>query len=195
MTTCSFGILTIIMRRLSYFLFPIGFLLFLNSCAVKKKATVLNGNKGAIEQKTSGSRANVRQHYAALLNTSPKELNESLYEFIDDWMGSPHRMGGQTKDGVDCSGFVGMIYKQIYSKNLPRTSRDMAEVVKRKYDNELKEGDLVFFSFGGKSIDHVGIYLHNDKFVHVSTKQGVVISNLKDTWYYKYLTRCGTPQI
>lgn len=183
------------MGRLSYVVWSICILLFLNSCGMKRKAVGGRENNATLEKSTGANSANVKQYYATLLNTNPKELNESLYAFLDEWMGSPHRMGGQSKDGIDCSGFVGMIYQQVYRKNLPRSSRDMAEVVKRKYEGQLREGDLVFFSFGGKAIDHVGIYLHNDKFVHVSTKQGVVISNLKDTWYSRYLSRCGTPQI
>ena len=183
------------MREIRILILLFCVLLLFNSCGARKKSAVAGVNKTTIERPTGGNRGNLKQYYANLLNTNPRELNEDLYEFIDEWLGSPHRMGGQHKDGIDCSGFVGMIYKQVYHKNLPRSSRDMAEIVKRKYDDQLKEGDLVFFSFGGKTIDHVGIYLHNDKFVHVSTKQGVVISNLKDTWYYKYFTRCGTPQV
>jgi len=183
------------MRQIQILILPICVLLFLNSCGIKRKSSVTAANKTTIERSNSGKKADVKQYYADLLGTNPKSLNTSLYEFVDEWMGSPHRLGGQTKSGIDCSGFVGMVYQQVYGKNLPRSSRDMGEVIKRKYDDQLKEGDLVFFSFGGKTIDHVGIYLHNDKFVHVSTKQGVVISNLKDPWYYKYFTRCGIPEL
>lgn len=169
----------------------------LASCGAKKKQSGYTKAKPEIKGTTSpkgNSRSNLASHYADVLGVSEKALNTDLYAFIDQWMGSPHRLGGMSPDGIDCSGFVNILYRQVYHQNLPRTSRDMAEIVKRKYDHQLQEGDLVFFSFGGKNVDHVGIYLHNDKFVHVSTKQGVVISNLKDTWYYKYLTRCGTPK-
>jgi len=171
-----------------------------SSCGAKKK-TVLKAvernptNTSAHESRSDrGRKSNLKTYYADILGTNAKDLNMDLYEAIDGWMDVPHRLGGMDKSGVDCSGFVYLIYADVYKKNLPRISRDMAENVKRKYDDDLKEGDLVFFSFGGKSIDHVGIYLHNGKFVHVSTKSGVVISNLKDTWYYKYFTRCGTPK-
>ncbi|WP_240903216.1 C40 family peptidase [Sphingobacterium sp. SGG-5] len=161
-------------------------LFFLASCGVKKKTA---------SYEKPNTKSSLTTYYADLLGVKPNDLNKDLYAFIDSWMGSPHRLGGMSRAGIDCSGFVNLAFREIYHKNLPRTSRDMAEVVKRKYDNQLREGDLVFFSFGGKGVDHVGIYLHNDRFVHVSTKQGVVISNLKDAWYYKYLSRCGTPEI
>jgi lipoprotein Spr len=182
------------MGQIRILILPICALLLLSSCGAKKKTSVTGTINTTVERPTVRNKGNIKEYYADLLGVSSKELNSSLYEFMDEWIGIPHRMGGQTKSGIDCSGFVSMVYQQVYRKNLPRTSRDMGEAVKRKYDDQLKEGDLVFFSFGGKEIDHVGIYLHNNKFVHVSTKQGVVISNLKDPWYYKYFTRCGTPQ-
>lgn len=170
----------------------------MTSCGAKKKVyrtvdsptTISKERTGTVKGKTS-----ITAYYASLLQADARILNEDLYSLIDDWIGSPHRLGGQTKEGIDCSAFVGFLYRDVYKKNLPRSSKDMAELIKRKYDDQLEEGDLVFFSFGGQTIDHVGVYLHNGKFVHVSTKQGVVISNLKDAWYYKYLTRCGTPKI
>ena len=101
-------------------------------------------------------------------------------------------MGGTTKSGIDCSGFVSNVYTEIYKEKLPRTSRDMADEIKNKKIDKLKEGDLVFFAFGGGKIDHVGIYLHNNRFVHVNRKKGVIISNLEDVWYSKYFVKSGT---
>lgn len=136
---------------------------------------------------------NLLESYAEVLGVKSGELdNPQLYHMIDEWMGVPHRLGGTDRRGMDCSAFVGMVMKDIYGKALPRTSRDMAEQVKRKYENQLKEGDLVFFSFSKNDIDHVGIYLNNSKFVHVSTSKGVIISDLRDIWYYRYFTRGGT---
>lgn len=202
-------------RLLSLFCCLLVSLLFLQSCGARKK-TASRPLYGTIDRsrptKSSGKHApisdaskardldyssNKLDNYAKLLDVSPRYVNQNanLYYAIDDWMGVPHRMGGQDRKGVDCSAFVTMLYREIYKKDLPRTSRDMAEIVKRKYENQLVEGDLVFFSFGGSNIDHVGIYLHNGKFVHVSSKRGVIISDLRDTWYYRYFKRAGTPRV
>ncbi|KGE15665.1 C40 family peptidase [Sphingobacterium deserti] len=197
-------------QRFHIVLYPLIFmLLLLTSCGARKKSAgsgrvLTSGNvgaKGGIPTDASDARGkplsgSKMENYADLLGVSVRELdNKSLYTFIDNWMGTPHRFGGTQKSGVDCSGFVGMLYNAVYRKNLPRTSRDMGDNVKRKYENKLKEGDLIFFSFGGKNIDHVGVYLHNNKFVHVSTRKGVIISDIKDSWYYKYFVRAGTPKI
>ncbi len=131
--------------------------------------------------------------FAAVLGVPASSLkNEKLYHYIDEWIGTPHKMGGMSKSGVDCSAFVGEVYRNVYNENLPRTSRDMADKVKKKNHRNLEEGDLVFFSFGNKNIDHVGIYLQNNKFLHVSTRKGVIISDLTDSWYAKYLQKAGS---
>lgn len=188
----------LLFRRIHIFLLSLVLIFLLASCGAKKKtrsSTLPNTTHPSSPGQAKTGRTDATTYYADILGVERKKLNPDLYNFIDAWIGSPHRLGGMTKGGVDCSGFASLLYQQVYRKDLPRTSRDMAAIVKRKYDYQLQEGDLVLFSFGGKDIDHVGIYLHNDRFVHVSTKQGVVISNLKDAWYYKYLTRCGTPKM
>jgi hypothetical protein len=170
------------------FLIPALFALFLiSSCSSKK---ILTDSSKARGQVFKGS---IKERYSALLDVSEKEIkNEKLYRFIDDWMGVSHVSGGMDKKGVDCSGFTILLEKEIYDKGLPRTARQMAEAVKKKYEQELQEGDLVFFDFSGQKFSHVGVYLKNNRFVHVSTSKGVIVSNLKDGWYYKYFSRCGS---
>lgn len=133
------------------------------------------------------------ESYAQVLGVPTYELQQqALYRYIDDWMGVPYRNGGNDRRGVDCSAFVGWVMREIYRKDIPRTTTDIARTVKRKRERQLAEGDLVFFSFGRRGIDHVGIYLHNHKFVHASTSKGVIISDLRDPWYDNYFTRAGT---
>lgn len=129
-----------------------------------------------------------------ILDVSESTLkNKNLYNFIIDWYGTPYKYGGMNEDGIDCSGFTNILYKEIYKIQIPRVSKDIAENVKRKYTEDLKEGDLVFFSFGKTGIvNHVGIYLHNNKFVHASTSKGVIISNLTEPYYGDYLVKCGS---
>lgn len=128
-----------------------------------------------------------------LLGVSENSLrNDNLYRFIDVWMGVPHLSGGITKTGIDCSGFTLILQREIYHRSVARIANQMAEQVKRKFEEDLREGDLVFFDFNGQKFSHVGVYLQNNKFVHSSTGKGVIISDLKDPWYYKYFTRAGS---
>lgn len=162
-------------------------LLALASCKSKKMLTDSSKDRG---KQLKGS---LKERYAELLDVSQREIkNEKLYRFIDDWMGVPYRNGGMDKKGVDCSGFVFLLEREIFDKSVPRIAKKMAENVKRKYEEELEEGDLVFFDFSGQKFSHVGVYLKNNRFVHASSSKGVIVSNLKDNWYYKYFSRGGS---
>ncbi len=172
----------------TYFLYMM-ILVFLlgTSC---KSSKIITDSSSARNKEFRGS---LKERYAAVLDVSPGDIkNENLYKFIDNWMGVNHVTGDSDKRGIDCSGFTALLEKEIYDYALPRTAFQMAEGVKRKFEQELKEGDLVFFDFNGKRFSHVGVYLLNNRFVHVSTSKGVIVSSLKDPWYYKYFSRGGS---
>lgn len=118
--------------------------------------------------------------------------SRELYRFITDWTGVKYRLGGLDKSGIDCSGFAFLLEKSIYGLTLPRRSRDQAEAVRKKSLGNLEEGDLVFFSFGGNEVDHVGVYLNNDFFVHASTTRGVVVDDLNLPVYQNAIVKTGT---
>ena len=104
-------------------------------------------------------------------------------------MGVPYRSGGLTRRGVDCSGFVMNVFREVYGKSLARSSADMLKRNCKKVGRaKLKEGDLVFFRTGRgkrKVPNHVGIYLKNGKFIHASTSRGVIVSSLSEPYYVR----------
>jgi lipoprotein Spr len=116
------------------------------------------------------------------------EDNIFLYNEGARWLGVRHKLGGSTKRGVDCSGFVSIVYREVYGKQLARSSADMLKYNCKKVSRaKLQEGDLVFFKTGrgGKRgvPNHVGIYLKNGRFIHTSTSSGVVVSSLSEPYY------------
>jgi len=117
--------------------------------------------------------------------------NKALYRFITDWAGVKYKLGGMDKRGIDCSGFALLLNKEIYGLKLPRRSADQATVIKEKSAGQLKEGDLVFFSFGGNGVDHVGVYLNHGFFVHASTTMGVIVDDLNLPAYQRVLVKAG----
>lgn len=133
------------------------------------------------------------QKYAMMLGLVPKEMsNYILYNFIEEWYGVRYRYGGTGKDGIDCSAFAQELYKNVFSTELVRTARQQFSSCKAVMDtNNLNEGDLVFFRTRGRSISHVGIYLANDYFVHASSSQGVMISNLNNSYWSKRYAGAG----
>lgn len=141
-----------------------------------------------------------RRHYSSTVSTKAAMAaeamaqlkNKELYRFITDWSGVRYRLGGLDKNGIDCSGFALLLNKQIYGIDLPRRSKDQAAVVKSRSFSQLSEGDLVFFSFGGKEVDHVGIYLNHGFFVHASTVRGVVVDDLNLPAFQQVLVKAGS---
>lgn len=114
------------------------------------------------------------------------EANLDLLLFTLDWRGTPYCYGGSTKKCTDCSGFTSNAYSQVYNKVIPRVSRDIYSNSMPINKLSLYEGDLVFFATaGGKRITHVGIYLWDGYFAHASSSKGVMVSNLKQTYYRK----------
>lgn len=164
-------------------------ILFVCFSACKSKKNLSNAPSHRFE-KPSNSIAN---KYAKAMDVSKKHIkNGDLYNFIDDWEGTKYQYGGLSKRGIDCSGLVYLIYQEVYGKEIPRNTSQQVQIIKRKYESQLKEGDLVFFDFEGKKFSHVGLYLQNGYYVHASTRKGVMLEKLKNPYTYKYFSRAGS---
>ena len=123
--------------------------------------------------------------YSLLLDTEIEQIkNLDLFGFVDDWFGTPYRMGGTTKKGIDCSAFVQIMYAGLFGLAIPRTAREQFGATRQISRTELEEGDLVFFNTRG-GVSHVGIYLQNNKFAHAASSAGVMISDLYDEYWAK----------
>ena len=110
-----------------------------------------------------------------------------LYSELYKWLNTPYRYAGNSKKGIDCSGLVKYIYKNIYHLTLIGGSKSIFDQVTTvNLKENLKEGDLIFFKIKKNQISHIGIFLKNDNFIHASLKKGVIISNLNEPYYQKY---------
>jgi hypothetical protein len=116
-----------------------------------------------------------------------REIMEPTGEVISaltkQWLNAPYLWGGRTPLGVDCSGFVQVIYK-LMGIDLPRDAWQQAQEGKGvKHFSEARPGDLVFFD-NKEDIVHVGIILEDNQIIHASgkvrldmlTKKGIVNS-------------------
>lgn len=134
--------------------------------------------------------------YGSKLNVTPESItNTKLYEFIEDWEGTQYVLGGETRDGIDCSSFTQRLYIAVYNIYIERTAQKQFDSkLTDQYSGKefLEEGDLIFFNDGGvdeRVIVHVGVYLQNGYFVQATpyTRDngltGVKISNLSDTFW------------
>jgi len=112
-----------------------------------------------------------------------------LDQVVQKLLGVPYVWGGTTTKGFDCSGFTQYVMAK-YGVELPRSSKEQAEVGTQVARSDLRKGDLVFFNTYGPSgtITHVAIYMGNGKIANaLSTK--VQINDLDDEYFSKrYIT-------
>ncbi len=128
--------------------------------------------------------------YSIVADVELETLNNiPLLKKMDEWYGTRYCIGGESKECVDCSGFTGNIYRDLFNFSLPRTAQDQFGICDRIDVDNLQEGDLVFFHTSGRNVSHVGIFLANNKFVHSSTTEGVTISDLNDNyWQQRFIS-------
>ena len=104
------------------------------------------------------------------------KYSNRIINIAERWLGVPYLYGGNTKSGVDCSGFVKNVYNDV-GVNLPRTSEQQFQFVIPTKNPEV--GDLVFFKKNNK-INHVGIYLGENNIIHSAISKGVIVQSIKD---------------
>jgi lipoprotein Spr len=135
----------------------------------------------------------LKSRYSSLMQVMPEEIKSlMLYTFIDQWYGVRYRMGGRDENGIDCSGFAQKLYTDVFGIDLVRTSKEQFGSCRFVGEEEqLMEGDLVFFRIKGKRISHVGVYLMNSYFVHSAVNGGVMISSLKEEYWNRKFAGAG----
>jgi cell wall-associated NlpC family hydrolase len=150
---------------------------------LKQEAEKYTAIAAAVKQ--SIEKANFLQFkYALITDVAVETLNNiTLLQKIDNWWGTKYCMGGSTKNCIDCSAFSLTMMRDVYALNLPRTAQEQYNTAEKISTSELKEGDLVFFGSSSRNINHVGIYVTNNKFVHASTSQGVTITDMDERYW------------
>jgi len=112
-------------------------------------------------------------------------IKEKMLMEIIKYLGTPYKYGGNTKDGMDCSAFTQIIFKNVFNLSLERSARlqyTQGSVIEK--GDELKVGDLVFFNTRKRvRPGHVGIYIGDNLFAHASSKKGVTITELDYEYY------------
>jgi murein DD-endopeptidase / murein LD-carboxypeptidase len=181
-------------------------LIFLASCSSSRRSTnqyetmvVKPVDPNAAVANASPEKKTITK-YAAYLKIDPDSLtNITLYTFIDKWMKTPYKYGGNDENGIDCSGFIQRLLGDVYNIQVPRTSAQQffTKNVEPFHDNSyFSEGDLVFFcTVPGNPISHVGMYLRNRYFINASTSSGVSLASLDDPYWKKRFVAAGRVKI
>lgn len=149
-------------------------------CALVTLACTLSAPSYAVlrppSQESSAMRA-IKQ-----IRDATSEITENALDLI----GIRYKRGGNTiENGLDCSGFVRLVFKNANEVELPRTAKEMSLEGESVSTKDLKPGDLVFFNTMKKSFSHVGIYLGENKFIHSPSAGGKVRVESMSIAYWK----------
>ena len=119
-------------------------------------------------------------HYSLAI---PDGQAAPLLHLAASLLGSRYRFGSEAGE-FDCSGFVRYVFGE-FGVELPHSSRQQFTLGDEVDRYALQPGDLVFFR-GSRSrgVNHVGIYVGDDQFVHAARHKGrVMVSSLTEGYY------------
>lgn len=139
----------------------------------------------------SNNLSNSNGHFKINEDITDNSIVIDLMQVTNEWIGVPYKYGGISKRGIDCSGFVLNVFKNIIK--LPRTAKAQYDYLKKISKEDLRVGDVVFFINGKNKVHHTGIIykIEDDdiEFIHSSTSKGVTISKLNNGYWSKKIQK------
>jgi murein DD-endopeptidase / murein LD-carboxypeptidase len=173
-------------------LFVIMLCFCVGACTIlQQQKTVVVSGKEVAKTKPENQSGSAKEYSKKLGIEIDDSDNQALIKEVAEWIGTPYLYAGNTKKGVDCSGFTQQVYLKIFQKPIHRTADGVYDQSKKVKKTELQQGDLVFFKIDTPKVGHVGLYIKNGYFAHASTAKGVIINHLDETYYAKYFVGGG----
>ena len=131
--------------------------------------------------------ANVR--YKGSTNKTKISVRNGITRQAKKYLGVKYVYAGTSPKGFDCSGFTSYVLKK-FDVSLPRSSGAQAQSGRRVVLENVRPGDLVFFSGNKKGkISHVALVFDNTregiKVIHSTTSRGVIIENISKSKYWQ----------
>jgi len=115
-----------------------------------------------------------------------KDRASSLVGKAGDLIGIRYKRGGNSPEqGLDCSGLVRLVFKDVLDVHLPRTAVEISRAGEQIDTAELQPGDLVFYNTLKRGFSHVGIYVGDNKFIHSPSAGGRVRIESMEVTYWK----------
>jgi murein DD-endopeptidase / murein LD-carboxypeptidase len=123
------------------------------------------------------------------LEVSPPDLGKAtegdisnLRKVAENYLGVRYRFGGQSRSGMDCSGFVRQSFQEALGVKLPHSSAAMASLGTEVARDDIKPGDILLFK-NHFFIDHAAIYMGQNWFIHSQSGLGVVYTQLDAPYF------------
>lgn len=182
------------MNRIIHIIFVVSFIILLSSCSsIVRFSSTEQKNKPLTTKEKDFNTNNNNE-----ISINPKEkdfqTNDIRLQILaeaNSWIGTPYVYGGNSRSGVDCSGFVQNVFLSVGIR-LPRTSQQQFDFSERINLEEIEIGDLIFFKRKGKII-HVGIYAGYNDMIHSSSTRGVIRQPIEE--YLRNNNYAGTGKI
>jgi len=145
-----------------------------NSKVVNEKFITLIKNKIPFEIVIGSFLPFFKKNYLTVNDISyklDKSLNKNNYSLLEKaklFLNTPYLWGGRSIFGIDCSGFMQILFR-LEGKTLPRDAYQQAKegVLIDSLKNS-QSGDLAFFNNNKGKIIHVGMIIEKDKIIHAS---------------------------
>ena len=118
----------------------------------------------------------------AMVSRGSNYISRRVVATSMQYIGVPYVFGGTSPAGFDCSGYVRYVFAQA-GISLPRMADEQYYMGTPIASNELRAGDLVFFSTYEYGPSHVGIYLGDGNFINASSSRGVAIDSLSSSYW------------
>ena len=112
----------------------------------------------------------------------------SIRRFANRWQGTSYRWGGNTRSGIDCSGYSRQMFRDLFNIELPRTTRTQIKlgvdiaVRPGALGTGFEPGDLFFYVDPAGIPNHVVVYMGDGQFTHSASGRGVVVDGFKALW-------------
>lgn len=113
------------------------------------------------------------------------KLQNALLKSFENWKGTRYAFGGDSSRGIDCSALTRRVYREVFSFELPRVTKDQIKVGRHVSRHNLKPGDILYFRPDGK-YNHTAVYLGNSLFINASSSKGVILSSMEHSYWSKY---------
>lgn len=111
---------------------------------------------------------------------------EQVIAYAKKFLGYKYVYGGTTPKGFDCSGFTQYVYKN-FGVSINRTAQAQYKNGKAVSKENLQIGDLLMFGTSSSNINHVGIYIGGNMFIHAAnSKRGVTTDTISSGYYKTY---------
>ena len=141
-------------------------------------------------------------NYTRAVRESPEDLasaaTEARMKVIasgEKYLGVPYRYGGLDRNGLDCSGFIYVSFRDALSVTIPRSTTGLYAWAEKIPPESLEPGDLLFFrTTNTASISHAGIFIGNGRFIHAASEgphTGIIRSSMDEKYWKQTFAGAG----